>query len=164
MIDFLLSRQWDIFTFLPPLMALAAYVMIDPVHSRLAEAKLREFLRTQGLKETYPLVNGISKDFSLQVVWISTVISFLASMTALAERQPKLVLYTIVIGILVGIPITLDIFLRPPGFHSTSKIGRTWIIRPLYRRGWTRFDAYSMLIAFSNVAFIVLLILTLPEK
>lgn len=156
-----LLHSGKIFEFFPPLMSLAAYMVIDPVHGRLSESKLRDFLRAEGLSAAYPLVKGIAQDFSLQVVWISTVLSFLSSVVALADKQPTMALVVLLTGVIAGIPITLDLFLRTPGFHSTHKIGRSKILRPFARKDWTRFDVYGLLMACSNILFIILIALTL---
>ena len=166
MIDYLLTRNWDLYPFLPPIMALVAYIIIDPVHERLAESKLKEFLSSQGehLAEAHPLISNIAQDYSLQVVWISTVISFLSSVVTISKHIPMALTVSLLAGIVIGIPITLDIFLRPPGYHSATKVGRLRFLSLLRKKDWSQFDAYGALMAVSNIVFIIILIIYLPGK
>lgn len=165
MSDFFNSRDWSLYPFLAPALALVIFFLLDPFHDRLLGRKLEFYLRKNSRADLFPIVDGIAHDYALQVSWVATLASFAASFVAFEQvRKPSILIVATLLLIIVGLPVTIDLFIRTPGFHSTTKIGRSKLLRFMAPREWTRIKVYSILIALLNVGLIVLTALTLPRK
>lgn len=163
--EFFNARNWSLYPFLSPALALLIFFLLDPFHDRLLGRKLKSYLKTNNREDLFPIVDGIAHDYALQVSWVATLASFAASFVAFEQvRKPSVLIVATLLLIIVGLPATIDLFIRSPGFHSTTKIGRSRLLRFMASWEWTRIKVYSILIALLNVGLIVLTALTLPKK
>ena len=153
------------FSLVPPLLALT-YLALNPFLDKLHSVRLEEYFECKKLPELPPIVDGIAKDYGLKMNWLATLMSVIASILTLARARSQTMMAGVIIFLLVAaIPITIDIFSRTPGYHSTTKVGRLIFLRPLQRFDLSRLTIYSIVLALLNLSLIVLIVWNFqPQK
>jgi hypothetical protein len=155
MLEWLASREWDLFALLPPIFALLLSLVFEPVIETLLSNRLREFLQGQQNADLFNIVDAVARDRSLQIAYVSTVTSFIVSVVSVAKTNHAAVLVAIllVMGSGGGFVLTLKIFMLPPGHNTLT----TW------RNVITYADLYNRVLIAMNLVIIGVIIATFPK-
>lgn len=163
LMEFLIERKWELYPFLPSLMAIAVCLIIGPLHTRRLQNRLSHFLETEGLEKYFSIIDGIAQDRVLQISFVATLTSIVASIVAVIKADHVWLLMTLsLISILGGIVVSIDLFSRAPGFQATTRVRDPPVLRSLPKKEWTRLDLYNVAFAATNVILILIIIAAWP--
>lgn len=162
------GKQWSVYPFIPPLFSLLLSLVIIPRYDWLLNGSLLSLLRESKREDDYEMVETLIRARTLQLAYITEVPVFVVSVTSAAQgNYPNLLVGLTIVGLLLLILIFPKVFLTPADYLASTefpempKKGRLTVFA---RRGWKQHDFYSALLALLNIFFIVIIVVTLPEK
>jgi len=162
--DFILSRQWSVYPFIPPVFALLLSVFLVPAYEKLLSENLKGFLRTRNIEDRFELIDAIVKARSLQIAYLTEVPVFAVSVVSVIEaRYPAIPIIIIVLGSVLVLVTAPKLFLKDSDFISTTKFPEKGWPKFVADRNYTYDDFYSVVLACLNLILIVVLILALPS-
>ncbi|MDQ3805509.1 MAG: hypothetical protein M3416_16980 [Acidobacteriota bacterium] len=161
----LANKDWSIYPFIPPTLSIFLSLYLVPMYDKLYGANLRRHLGEKGMTDYFDLVNGIAKERGLQVAYLTGILSFLSSMiTTLKSNYPFALTILSLFLFFVGLALILNVFMREPGYLSTTMFPERRKLEFLDERGWTYLKLYSYILTAFNVFLIILIIIALPER
>lgn len=171
LIQFLTTREWTPYPFVPPLTALALSLWLVPFYGRVLDAKLRKFIENAKREngEQNPLldsgkIEGILKARALQTSYLTGLPTFVVSVLATVKSGRPWLLTTVVASIfLLYLLIVPKLFMQDaPDYVSTEHPG--WVSEKRRMRGFTYLKFYSILLPLLNLVLIGVIIASLPAK
>jgi hypothetical protein len=165
------TRNWDLYKFSSPLVALFIQIFSKVFKKKLASAHNRKVedlgVTDAGVREQ---IFYVTKDWDLKVSYFATAISAPFSILAITRAFSGGLRFPIVIAI-VCVPFLLAlIFVMVAEFGTLSlplasgakRDGRfkAW----LYQRKWTYAEFYSYLLMTVNILLLILVFLSMPPK
>lgn len=162
------GKEWSIYPFIPPVFSLLLSLAIIPRYDRLLDARLLSFLKHEELEANYELMKTVISARTMQIAYLTEVPVFAISVIAAAQSNyPELLVCLAIIGLLLLIFISPKVFLSQPDYLATTEfpeIPKKSRLIFLAKRGWTQHDFYSALLVFLNLFFLIIIVITLPEK
>jgi hypothetical protein len=160
-VDFLTTRAWNFYAFVPPLTSLLLTLFLIPFYERVLDAKLRAFL--ESVDVDYRKVSGVLKTRGLQTAYLTEIPAFLVAVWTTVEAQHRRLLQ-VSIGVMFVLYLLVSpkLFMRSEPDYVATEIPR-WSKR-LWKNGFAYLGFYSALLAILNGALICIIIATLPKK
>lgn len=165
------TRNWDLYKFSSPLVALFIQIFSRVFKKKLATAHDRKVsnigVNDPGAREQ---ILYVTKDWDLKVSYFATAISAFFSLVAITRAFSGGLLFPIVSAV-VYVPLVLALIfvmiaefgtLSLPFGSGAEHDGRfkAW----LYRRNWSYADFYSRLLMAVNVLLLILIFVSMPAK
>jgi|ERR1051326_1371491 hypothetical protein len=170
LLEFLSSREWTIYPFIPPLSALSLSLFLIPFYEHVLDVKLRAFI--EGIKSANPTklllidyrkISQLLQTRALQIAYLSEIPAFLVSVfTTLQSSKPWLLTAIVAVMFILYLFVIPNLFMRnEPDYVSTEHPRwEKWFLK----KGFTYLSFYAKILALLNVVLIVIIIATLPKK
>lgn len=167
------SREWDLYRFSSPVVALAIQLASRPFKKGLAaehDRRLAEVGITDSVQRG--LFLRIAKDWDLRSSCLATGVTTFFSVAAITHAFSSSgsgALFAAIMSVLVLVAIVNypQVFQGPIGRVSTPLTdagAKTKLDKWLKKRDWTYADFYSNLLRLLNLLLIILILLTMPRK
>lgn len=165
------TRNWDLYKFSSPLVALFIQIFSKVFKRKLAKAhnqKVKDIgVNDAGAREQ---IFYVTKDWDLKVGYFATAISFPFSALAITRAFSGGLRFPIVITVVV-VPFLLAlIFVMIAEFGSLSLPFGSGAVHDgrikawLYRKKWSYADFYSRVLMVVNILLLVLIFISMPRK
>jgi hypothetical protein len=153
------TRDWQVYPLLPPLVSLFFSFYVVSIE-RLLNDRLKKKLESAGLQSAEELIIAIVSDRVLQAGYLSSVLSFIATLLIISEFIAEAVFAIVLLVVFVVLLFsTLVVFLSDPG-----DLFATLLKRPRTRWVTHRADRYTVILIGINIAMVGLAILGLPRR
>ncbi len=174
-IDFLTTRQWTLYPFVPSLTALGLSLFLIPLYEQVLDVKLRAFferikerLKVKYPADTviifvadYPKVSQLLQTRAVQVAYLSEIPAFLVAVfTTVQSTQPWLLTAVVVLTVLLYASVVPKLFMRnEPDYVSTEQ--------PRWAKRFFKFTYltfFARVLALLNIILIIVIIASLPKR
>lgn len=169
LIEFLTTRQWTVYPFIPPLTALILSWPLIPLYEHVLDDKLRTFI--DGIKADptkdqvldYPKISQLLQTRALQIAYLTEIPAFLVSvLTTVQSTKPCLMTTIVAVIFVLYLLVVPNLFMRnEPDYVSTE---HPWWARPPFKKSVTYLKFYSKVLILLNIVLIIVIIVTLPPK
>lgn len=159
------GKVWSIYPFIPPLFSLVLSLFLNRGYQLLYDKRLATFLENKGLDEFHSLITVLLSARMLQVAYLTEVPAFIASVVSAAQSDHHRLLGALIIaGTVLFIVIFPKVFLNEVDYLPMTFFPKRRKPRFLAKWGWTQETFYSLLLMLLNLAILVILVITLPDK
>src|ERR1043165_3472443 len=173
-IEFLTTRDWTGYPFVPPLTALCLGLLLIPLYEEVLDVKLRSFFErikeqneAKDPEETvvflldYPKISQLLQTRTLQVAYLSEIPAFLVSViTTLQSTRPWLLTTLVVLTIGLYAAVVPKLFMRNEPDYVRTEVPR-WAKRSFT---FTYLTLYARVLGVLNIVLIAIIIASLPKK
>ena len=172
--QFVRSRAWSIYPFVPPVFSLVLSILLIPLYDRVLDDNLRVFLRARSAEDKFKQINEILKGRALQIAYLTEIPVFVVSGLTTAQSNHPLLLMLIAGAALLVVLITSPrVFLSSPDYIAGTKLpeklddcwrGTGWFWRLVDKADLMQVTVYTILLAVLNVILIIVIAIALPSK
>jgi hypothetical protein len=159
------GKEWSIYPFIPPLFSLALSLLLNRGYQRLYDKRLDDFLKDQGLDQIKPLLKVLLTARMLQVAYLTEMPAFVVSVISAAQAgHPYLLAVLAIAELVLFFTIFPNIFMSEVDYLPTASFPNRRRPAFLAKWNWTQETFYSRLLIIFNIAILVILVITLPDK
>lgn len=159
------GKVWSVYPFIPPLFSLALSLFLNRGYQRLYDKQLTTFLENEGLGQFKPLLGVLLSARMLQVAYLTEVPAFVVSVISAAQAgHPNLLVALVIVGLLLFLVIFPNVFMNEMDYLPTTSFPKRRRPAFLAKWGWTQETFYSVLLIVLNLAILVILVITLPDR
>lgn len=159
------GKVWSVYPFIPPLFSLALSLFLSRGYQRLYDKRLTTFLEREELNHFQPLISVLLSTRMLQVAYLTEVPAFIVSVISAGQaNHPNLFVALIIAGLVLIIFIFPKVFMNEVDYLPTTPFPKRRRPAFLAKWDWTQETLYSLLLIVLNLAILVILVITLPDK
>lgn len=165
LVNYIYAREWSIYPFIPSLFSLLLTLVLIPIYEQLFDDRLETFLQQKGLEQASDLVKTMTAIRGLQIAYLTEVPVFAVSVIATVQSNHSGILVALaILGVLLILTIPPRLFLSDPDFLVLTPFPQKRRPAFLARQNWTQKSFFAALLVLLNLLFLVILIITLPQK